>query len=367
VPVTFVVSHAQSGGSEHYLELLLDFLEPAWVHGVISLDEGPFVARLRAAGHAVAVVPTGRRGSMLASAVRVRRLLRRDPPAVVHANGVKAALVLALATAGTRIPLVWVKHDFSWDGPLAHAVAAGCDQVVGVSAAVTQTFRGRLRRRVHVVHNGIPSIERDRGAARELVGELIGADGEVVALVGRFHPAKGQIELVEAAPLVLARRPATRFLLLGDDDPHHADYGDAVRARTRELGLEHAIVVHGHHPDAPGVMAGCDVVAMPSVPDERGMGREGFGLVGLEAMAVGTPVAGYAGGALPEVLGDRAVLVPEGDRAALADAIVALLEDPARRERLAEAGRRTARERFSLEATVAAMRERYAAAASGGG
>jgi glycosyltransferase involved in cell wall biosynthesis len=363
VPVTFVVSHAQAGGSEHYLDLLLDFLEPEWVHGVISLEDGPFVARLRAAGHPVTVVATGPRASMLVSAMRVRRLLRADPPAVVHANGVKAALVLAIAAAGTGIPVVWVKHDFSWDGPLAHAIAAGCAQVVGVSAAVTETFARRSGARVHVVHNGIPSIERDRAAARGLVADLIGADGDVVALVGRFHPAKGQLELVEAAPRVLARRPGTRFLLLGGEDPHHHDYALAVRARIAELALEDAVAVRGHHPDAPGAMAGCDVVAMPSVPDERGMGREGFGLVGLEAMAVGTPVVGYASGALPEVLGECAVLVPEGDRGALADAIVALLDDPDRRERLAGCGRRMARERFRLESTVAAMRERYVEAA----
>lgn len=366
VPVTFVSSHAGSGGSEHYLELLLDFLEPAWVAGVISLADGPFVARLRAAGHSVAVVETGNRLSLLASAMRVRRLLGARPQAVVHANGVKAALVTALATPGLGIPIVWVKHDFSWDGPLARGVAARCDQVVGVSAAVTATFR-RGRERVRVVHNGIPPIERDRDAARELVRALVGGDGDVVVLVGRLHPAKGQAELVEAAPRVLERRPGTRFLLLGGDDPHELAYGRRVRARIAELGLERDVAVRGHHPDAPGVIAGCDLLAMPSGPDERGMGREGFGIVGIEAMAVGTPVVGYAGGALPEVLGDCAVLVPEGDREALSAAILELLEDPARRAELATRGRQLARERYSLEATVSAMRERYAEAASDSG
>jgi glycosyltransferase involved in cell wall biosynthesis len=299
---------------------------------------------------------------MLPAALRVRRLLRRDPPAVVHANGVKAALVTALA--GPGVPLIWVKHDFSWDGWLASLVARRCDQVVGVSAAVMETFGGRLRERARVVHNGIPAIERDRAAGRELVRDAIGAGDAVVVLVGRFHPAKGQMELVEAAPRALERRPGTRFLLLGGEDPYQLGYARRVRERIAELGLDDAVLVRGHHPDAPAVMAGCDLVAMPSVPDERGMGREGFGLVGLEAMAVGTPVVGYAGGALPEVLGDCAELVPEGDRDALADAIVALLDDPRRRERLAACGSRLARERFSLDATVALMRERYVEAAS---
>ena len=108
VPVTFVISHALSGGSERYLELLLERLERGWVHGVLSLQDGPFVERLRERGFEVDVVETGARLSMLASAVRVRRLLRADAPAVVHANGVKAALVAALATPATGIPVIWV-------------------------------------------------------------------------------------------------------------------------------------------------------------------------------------------------------------------------------------------------------------------
>jgi len=365
VPVTFVISHALSGGSERYLELLLDHLEPAWVHGVISLQDGPFVARLRASGFDVQVIDTGARLSMLPSAARIRRLLRGDPPAVIHANGVKAALVTALARPDA--PVIWVKHDFSWDGALAALVARRCAQVVGVSAAVTGTFRGRLRERVRVVHNGLPPIERDRTIGRELVERLIGPGGPVVILVGRFHPAKGQMELVETARAVLERRPDVRFLLLGGDDPYQLEYARRVRERIAELRLGDTVLVRAHHPDAPAVVAGCDLAVMPSVPDERGMGREGFGLVGLEAMTVGTPVAGYAGGALPEVLGECAELVPEGDRTALADAIVALLDDADRRERLAACGRDLARNRFSLDSTVALMRERYVEAASSSG
>ena len=363
IPVTFVISHALSGGSERYLELLLDHLESGWVHGIVSLQDGPFVARLRASGFEVEVVETGPRLSMLPSALRLRRLLNREPPAVVHANGVKAALVAALARP--RAPVVWVKHDFSWDGPLATLVARRCARVVGVSAAATATFHGRLRERVRVVHNGIPAIERDRAMGRDAVEALIGAGGPVVILVGRLHPAKGQIELVEAAPQVLERRPDTRFLLLGGEDPYQLEYARRVRERIAELGLTQTVLSRPHHPDAPGVMAGCAVAVMPSVPDERGMGREGFGLVGLEAMTVGTPVIGYDGGALPEVLGDCALLVPEGDRARLAEGIAGLLGDPERRDRIADCGRRLARERFTIDSTVAGMRDCYVEVASG--
>src|SRR5688572_18732276 len=156
VAVSFVVSHARLGGAERYLELLLDGLGPEWVHDVVCLGDGPFVARLRERGHRVDVVPAGRRIGLLAGAWRPRRRLLRRRPAVVHANGTKAALVCALATPATGIPVIWVKHDHFMDGRLTDLIALRCRRVVGVSAAVGATFRPALRDRLDVVHNGVP-------------------------------------------------------------------------------------------------------------------------------------------------------------------------------------------------------------------
>jgi glycosyltransferase involved in cell wall biosynthesis len=89
------------------------------------------------------------------------------------------------------------------------------------------------------------------------------------------------------------------------------------------------------------------------------MGREGFPYVGLEAMAVGTPVVGYAHGGLPEMVGECGRLVPPGDRDALREAILELLRDPGLRERLADCARARVRTEFSLDRMVGAMKERY--------
>ena len=76
-------------------------------------------------------------------------------------------------------------------------------------------------------------------------------------------------------------------------------------------------------------------------------------------MAIGTPVAGYAQGALGETLGGCGPVVSPGDRAALADAITSLIEDAEAWRRASECGRARARERFALTRTVEAMRQRY--------
>lgn len=369
VAVSFVVSHARLGGAERYLEQLLAGLGSQWVRATVCLADGPFADRLRALGHPVEVVPTPRRIGMLRAAWRLRRRLARQRPDVVHANGTKAALVCALATVGTGIPVIWVKHDHFMDGWLTTLIALRCRQVVGVSGAVNAAFPRLLRGRLHVIHNGVPDLPVDRAAGRRLVERLLacGRGTPVVLLVGRLDPLKGAGELLEAAPRIMRRRPDARFALLGGDEAHHPGYRRRLEQRARELGIGDAVAFLGHRDDAVDVLSGCDVVVIPSVPGPRGFGREGFPLVAVEALWVGTPIAGYADGGLPEAVGDCARLVPPGDRAALADAVLALLDDRVARERLVAAGMARARARFRFGTVVERMTERYRAAVTDGG
>jgi glycosyltransferase involved in cell wall biosynthesis len=365
VSVAFVSSHARLGGEENYLARLLGELGPDWVAGVVALEDAPFVERLRALGAPTEVIPTSAGvPGMLLSGLRLRRALRRLRPQVVHANGVKAAVVCAVATFGTRFPLIWLKHDFSWDGWLARAVARRCDQVVGVSEAVTETFRGATRRKVHVVHNGLPPLEVDREQGRKTIESLLGSQGgDVVSLVGRIDPTKGHRELLAVLPELVASRPGLRVAFIGAEHFPHLEFAEELKRELAEHGLEGSVSFVGFREDAVELIAGSDLVVVPSTIDARGMGREGFPYVGLEAMAVGTPVVGYAHGGLPEMLGDCGLLVPPGDRAALRAAILDVLGNEAQREGLAGCGRRRMEERFSLAGMVEAMKARYLEAA----
>ena len=366
VAVTFVSSHARLGGEENYLARLLDELGPDWIRSVVCLEDAPFVERLRAQGIPAEVIPTSARApGILRSALRLRRSLKRARPQVVHANGVKAAVVCAAAMPGTHLPLIWVKHDFSWDGPLARAVARRCTQVVGVSMAVTETFRGATRKKVHVVHNGLPELAVDREEGRRRVEALLGGPAEdVVSLVARIDPTKGHRELLAVLPDLLARRPGLRVAFIGAEHFPHLAFADDLKRELAALGLEQVVAFLGFREDAVELIAGSDLVVVPSTVDARGMGREGFPYVGLEAMAMGTPVVGYDHGGLPELLGDCGRLVPPGDHFALRDALLGVLEDEGLRSRLADCGRRRVQERFSLAGMVQAMKERYREAAA---
>ena len=137
VAVTFVSSHAGRGGSERYLSLLLDDVPRESISSVVCLEEGAFADELREKRYPIEVIATGPAVvDIVGAALTLRRSLRRNQPAVVHANGLKAALVAELATLGASTPVIWVKHDVARDGWLARFVSHRAARVIGVSAAV---------------------------------------------------------------------------------------------------------------------------------------------------------------------------------------------------------------------------------------
>jgi glycosyltransferase involved in cell wall biosynthesis len=101
-----------------------------------------------------------------------------------------------------------------------------------------------------------------------------------------------------------------------------------------------------NYEDMPALLKSLDVLVLPSVTILP-LHREQFGRVLIEAMAAGVPVIGSSSGAIPEVIGDAGLVVPERDPAALAQAMERILSDGALRDRLVERGRQAAANRFS--------------------
>ncbi len=153
--------------------------------------------------------------------------------------------------------------------------------------------------------------------------------GRTVLFLGRYgEPRKGMAVLLEALPKVVQRFPDLQLLVVG--------HGDEDQLLSQAGGLAQHIRVLGQVDDAEkaSAMRSADVYCAPNI------GGESFGIVLVEAMAAGTPVVAGDLDAFRRVLRDGEVgrLVPVGDGAALADALIAVLENDVLRERYAAAG-----------------------------
>jgi alpha-1,3-rhamnosyl/mannosyltransferase len=199
--------------------------------------------------------------------------------------------------------------------------------------------------RVAVVPLGIDPLFSPGGE-----GGVAGVDGPYLVAVGTLQPRK-DLETALAAFERCADAGGEHALVVAGARGWR---DEATIARLR--GSRHAARIHllGRVDDAALVRAlrGADALLFPSR-------HEGFGLPPLEAMACGTPVIAARATAVPEVVGDAAVLVEAGAADAFAEAILSLLGDPARRASLRERGLRRAAE-FTwarhAELTVAAYR-----------
>ncbi len=186
--------------------------------------------------------------------------------------------------------------------------------------------------------------EVDGAAVRRRHG--LGED-PVVVCVSRLVPRKGQDVLVAGWPRVLARHPRARLLLVGGG-PDEAALRRAVAAR----GLTGSVVLTGPVPPGqlPEHYAAGDVFAMPCRTRHGGLDVEGLGMVYLEAAACGLPVVAGTSGGAPEAVRDGvtgSVVSDPRSPGAVADAVAALLDDPARARAMGRAGRAWVEQRWS--------------------
>jgi glycosyltransferase involved in cell wall biosynthesis len=176
--------------------------------------------------------------------------------------------------------------------------------------------------------------------------------GRLMATSSSDVPMKGVVHLLEAMAKLRVERPEIRLTLIGRPNP-----GGPVMRTIEKFDLLPSIDFVSGVPDERIVelYAEAELAIIPSL-------YEGFSLPAIEAMAAGVPVVATTGGAIPEVVGrdgTTAALVPPGDAGALAVTIGELLDDPARRAAIGEAGRTRVIDRWSWHATAVKTVEQY--------
>jgi glycosyltransferase involved in cell wall biosynthesis len=166
-------------------------------------------------------------------------------------------------------------------------------------------------------------------ARRQAIRQKYDLPPRFALFVGLMEPRKNLPTLLRAYARIAAQAPDHRLVIVGRKGWM---YTEALRL-VESLGLGARVHFTGYvaQEDLPLVYNLADVFVYPSF-------YEGFGLPVLEAMACGTPVITTNVSSMPEIAGEAGVLLPPGDDRQLAQALLDLLRDPARRRQLSEAG-----------------------------
>ena len=305
------------------------------------------IEQLRGLGARVELVPMRRRPAPVADLLAYRhlaRLIREGRFDVVHAHSSKAGFLGRLAARQTGVPRTfYTPHAFAFQcgggaGWLYRQLERAAARFGGTIVAVSESEKELAVRhgiapadRIRVIRNAIPPPPEptpdERAAARAALG--LPSDALVVGTVGRLERQKGCVDLLRAAEHVVREQSDARLVLIGP-----GTLEGPLTELAKMLRISDQVTLTGHCDDPAGLYAAMDLYVQPSL-------WEGLPYAVLDAMGRGLPVVATDVPGNTDLVKDRAtgLLVPPGEPANLADAIIGLLRDEGQRRALGRAGR----------------------------
>lgn len=305
---------------------------------------------------------------------RIRRYLRENEIDIVHTNHSLDSTLVGLAARSCRVPVVSSLHWLAdreagrpgvLRAPLRNVTPVVrtamdrwvVDRVIAVSQAVKDTHvrvHGMPAWKTDVVYPGLV-MERDApppcNAAGLLRAELELDEAHPVLLhLGRLVAGKGQEHLLRMLPLVLDHLPNAVLLLVGDG-PRRPELEQWIASDER---LAAHVRLLGWRSDVDELLALADLLLLPS-------DSEAAPLPLMEAMRAGKAVVATAVGGIPEIVSDGVSgrVVARADPEAMARAVLEILGEEGRAERMGAAGRQIALERFDIREAARATERIY--------
>jgi len=329
-----------------------------------TIEGNPLEAEVRSLG--VEVVNLGATTLRDRHAYRqLRSLVSGRGIELIHSHLAYAGIWGALISRQTGVPLVASLHVAPNERAgikervrrrlLVGLLNRYASRVIVVSAALAEEWKEATSLRpetLEIVRNGI-SLSSFVGRKEDGVRAELGLRTEdpVVMTVSVLRERKGIDILLRAAVPLLRRIPSCRIVIVGDGPS---------RARLEKLagglGVRDAVVWTGFRRDIARLLSAADLFVLPTLGDA-------FPTAVIEAMAAGKPVVASNVGGVPEIIDEATgILVPPGDEAALAEAMVRALESSDWRQEAGRAGREKAAAEFSTEAWVERLLPLYRSA-----
>jgi glycosyltransferase involved in cell wall biosynthesis len=284
--------------------------------------------------------------------IRLAHYVRRNLIQIVHSYGFypNVFAVPFARLAGASIVVASIRDTGDLLTPmqtrLQKLVCRFADCVLVNAEAIRESLieQGYDPSKIVVIRNGIALSNFARGERNAALRRDLGfpSSARLVAVFSRLNPMKGVEYFLDAAIILAERFPDVRFLVAGDGGSRKE-----LEDRACRLGLGPRIVFAGFRSDVRELLSEAAISVLPSL-------SEGTSNTLLESMAAGIPVIATRVGGNPEVIEDgvSGLLVPPRDSAAIAAAMIRLLEDEDLALRLGQAGMRRVSELFSLSGSV---------------
>lgn len=339
----------QRGGSEVALFNLIRFGRAMGVDWEVGfLESGPMVREFEEMGVQTFVVPAGRLRQPRHFAATIWHLSR-----VIRAKGFDAILSWmgkphlygSSAALLSGVPSLWYQHGWpkrsNWMDILTTLMPA--DGIIACSQSVADGQKSLWPQRpIRVAYPGVDLLRFDRGPVKSndtLRAELgLPTTGPIIGIVGRLQRWKGFHHVLRALPEIAAAFPDVTCLMIGGKHALEPGYPAFLQFLIAEANLDGRVRLVGLQKNIPQWMKAMDVVIHAS--DE-----EPFGLVVIEAMALGRPVVASDVGGPREIVADgvSGLLWRHGDTHSLAVAVLRILKDPQLAKSLGDAAHKRAR------------------------
>jgi sugar transferase (PEP-CTERM/EpsH1 system associated) len=366
--ICHIIHRLDYGGLENGLVNLINWMpKDRYRHAILCLTHATDFRR-RIQNDDVRVLELHRQaGNNLELYCKVTATIRELVPDIVHTRNIATLeMLLPARLAGVR-KLVHGEHGLDTRELEGHAhfyniLRRLSRPLVGryivVNAHLERWLSDVLRVRGHrvaLIYNGVDAerFRRRNGSSGALPSGFAGPECFVVGTVGRFEPVKDQLTLVEGVARLLAERKdlksRLRLALIGD-----GSLRPAIMAALDKAQLTRIAWVPGFRDDVADLYCSFDLFALPSR-------SEGISNTALEAMACGLPVLATRVGGNPELIrdGETGTLVPPEDPVALASALSAYADDPARVRNEGAAARARIEQHFSAQSMVRGYLEVY--------
>jgi glycosyltransferase involved in cell wall biosynthesis len=357
--VLHIISGLEIGGAEMMLLKLLTASRSSWDSVVVSLkDEGRIGSAIRQLG-----VPLECLGLRTFSPdprlfLSLRRTVKKFRPQIIQGWMPHGNFASSIAQVASRVPaaVIWNVRMTLDDVDGEKATTMGLirlgaffsrhpDAIIYNSQSGAEQhekigYRSAVRA---VISNGFDCdiFRPDEPARCEIRKELDVRSGEVlIGLVARYHPMKDHAGFLEAASLVSAKHPESRFLLIGKS---LGDGNSTIRDLIEKMGLARRVILLGERTDTPQLTAALDIACSSSA------WGEGFSNSVGEAMACGVPCVVTRVGDSAFLVGETGMSVPPRSPEAFATAIAQLIyAGSAKRKELGLAARNRIESEFSL-------------------